>query len=186
MKKRIPVRIIKEEKEIDDLEDLIKQFDDDYPEEMSMLDQALQDNDPESAKAALSPELMALINREEPGASDDVKDMLAALDKSDADRAAKAKQKAAKEAAVKKIIENPQPPMEIDTSINRGQGNTPGIQRSMSRWNPFPGLLDFDATPEAKQIQSETENWSPTIQRTRRPVNRLEIHVVFARIRASQ
>ena len=54
MKKIISVKVIKEEKKVEDLDDLIRQFEEDYPEEMSMLDKALQANDAESAKMALS------------------------------------------------------------------------------------------------------------------------------------
>lgn len=147
--------IEKEQNKKPDLDDIIDDLGlDPSPEEIKMLDRALQDNDPESAKAPLSPELKAILNRKEPREfSDDVSDFLADLDKSDSDKEKEAKQKVAKEAAVKKILENPQPPMEINTSINGGQGFAPGIQRSMSRWNPFPGLLASDVTPEAKEIQ---------------------------------
>lgn len=162
MKKRIPVKVIKEEKKVEDLEDLIRQFEEDYPEEMSMLDQALQDNDPESAKVALSPEVMALINKEEPGASDDVKDMLAALDKSDADRAAKekserqakaAREKAekARQAAIKLLVDNPQSPVTLDPE---NPGNN--IYDAILKWDPYPGLLPEDTPPEAKKRRTES------------------------------
>ena len=138
MKKRIPIRIIKENKKrllekdgekyisvddlikslgavdarpkkqknkVEDLDDLIDDMGlDDSPEEIKMLDRALQNVPDSSEVVPLSPEIMALINKDDGNVSPEVDQMLAALDKSDADRAAKEKaaaEKAARDKAEK-------------------------------------------------------------------------------------
>lgn len=202
MKKRIPVRIIRENKKrllekdgekyisvddlikslgavdarpkkqknkVEDLDDLIDDMGlDDSPEEIKMLDRALQNVPDSSEVVPLSPEIMALINKAGGDVDPEVDQMLAALDKSDADRAAKEKaaaekaardkaEKAAKEkaekarqAAIKLLVDNPQEPVQLSVE------DPSNILDAIRKWDPFPGLLPEDAPPEAKKMRTES------------------------------
>ncbi len=183
MKKRIPVRIIKENKErllekdgekyisvddlikslgavdarpkkqknkVEDLDDLIRQFEDDYPEEIKMLDRTLQDVPDSSEVVPLNPELLALINKDDGDVSPEVDQMLAALDKSDAEKAAKEKAEKARQAAIKLLVDNPQAPVELSVE------DPNNIHDAIKTWDPFPGLLPQDTPPEAKKMRTES------------------------------
>lgn len=133
---------------IDKLKDIVDDLDlDDRPAGLKALDRALQMSPDDVSSVPLTPQLKAIVNRS--SNPDPATDFLASLDKSDSDIAEKEKIAKAKAAAVKKLLDNPQPAPELDPK------SLFDIKKVMSSWNPFPGLLPADATPEAKNLQRE-------------------------------
>ena len=156
--KEIIVKILKEEikllvleqskqKKKPDLNDIIDDLGlDPSPEEIKMLDRALQGSPEDLSK--LPPELKGIVSQ--PADSGEVDDFLKSLDKSDSDKAEKEKAEKARQAAIRLLVNNPQEPVVLSAE------DPSNIHDAIKKWDPFPGLLPQDTPPEAKKQRAQS------------------------------
>ena len=137
------------QKKEQDLNDIIDDLGlDPSPEEIKMLDRALQSSPEDLEKLPLPPELKGILSQ--PDEQGPAFDFLKSLDKSDADKVAKEKAEKARQAAIKLLVDNPQKPVQLSVE------DPSNIVDAVRKWDPFPGLLPEDAPPEAKKMRTES------------------------------
>ena len=149
--KSLTLEQIKKKKKKQDLNDIIDDLGlDPSPEEIKMLDRALQSSPEDLEKLPLPPELKGILSQ--PDEQGPAFDFLKSLDKSDADKAAKEKAEKARQAAIKLLVDNPQEPIRLSVK----GATTSDILKAIKSWDPFPGLLPEDTPPEAQKVRAQS------------------------------